>query len=50
MNRDEAQKRLDEICMELNDLYRQVREKDVERDKYDRIVHAEDYEASDEQV
>ena len=38
-----AQARLDDIDSELNDLYRQVREKEAERAKYDRIVNPEDY-------
>jgi hypothetical protein len=39
-----AQARLDEIDSVMNDLYRQVREKEAERAKYDRIAHPEDYE------
>lgn len=40
----EAQRRLDEISMELNELYQRVREKEAERGKYDRIANPEDYE------
>jgi len=41
---EDAQRKLDDIDSELNDLYRQVREKEAERAKYNRIVHPEDYE------
>jgi len=40
----EAQIKLDKINSELNELWRQIYAKEAERDKYDRIVHPEDYE------
>lgn len=43
MTQQEAQKRVDEVCSELNDLYRQVSEKEAEREKYDRIANPDDY-------
>jgi hypothetical protein len=44
VNREDAQRELDRVHSELNDLYAQVREKESEADKYNRIVHPEDYE------
>lgn len=40
----EAQQHADEVSSELNELYRQVREKESELDKHDRIANPEDYE------
>lgn len=42
--RRKAQERLDEIDGELTELYRQVREKEAEQAKYDRIANPGDYE------
>jgi hypothetical protein len=43
MSRNEAQRRVDEINSEMSELWRQIREKEAERDKYDRIANPEDY-------
>jgi hypothetical protein len=44
MTPEQAQKLVDKVSRELNDLYRQVREKEAERAKYDRIANPdEDY-------
>jgi hypothetical protein len=47
MSKREAQQRLDKIDSELNEPYGQVREKEAERDKYDRIANPDDYAALD---
>jgi hypothetical protein len=43
MSKREAQGRLDDIDSEVSELYRQVREKEAERDRYDRIANPDDY-------
>lgn len=43
MKKRAAQKELDRVDSELSDLYRQVREKEAEREKYDRIANPEDH-------
>ena len=43
MSRDEAQRRVDEIHSEMNELWRHIREKEAELDKYDRIANPDDY-------
>lgn len=40
----EAQKQVDEIDSELNELWRQIREKEAKRAKWDRIANPDDYE------
>lgn len=44
MSREEAQRKVDEIDGELNELFQRVREKEAERAKHDRIANPEDYE------
>lgn len=41
----EAQRRVDEIDSELNELWRQIREKEAERAQFDRVANPEDYES-----
>ena len=43
MTKQEAQRESDRLHSELNDLFRQVREKEAEIDKVDRVVYPEDY-------
>ena len=43
MTREEAQREIDRASSELTELFRQVREKEAEADKYSRIVYPEDY-------
>lgn len=43
VSKREAQREMDRVDSELNELYRQVREKEAERDGYDRVAHPEDY-------
>lgn len=43
MTKREAQRELDRVNSELNDLYERIRRKESERDKYDRIANPEDY-------
>ena len=40
----QAQRRVDELSSEINDLYQQIREKESEREKMDRIANPADYE------
>jgi hypothetical protein len=43
----EAQKKLDRVDSELNELYRQVRDKEAQREEYDRIANPDDYSGLD---
>lgn len=43
MKKREAQKELDRIDTELRQLYQQVRDKEAEREKYDRVANPQDH-------
>jgi hypothetical protein len=39
----EAQRLVDDLCREINELYRQLREKEAECERFNRVANPEDY-------